>query len=47
MVILESELARAVVVTVAGTRWPKLTPDVAAIHEKLALSRFDFSIRDM
>jgi hypothetical protein len=46
MVILESELARAVVVTVAGTRWPELTPDVAAIHEKLALSRFDFSIRD-
>jgi hypothetical protein len=48
MVILESELARAVVVTVAGTRWPELTPDVAAaaIHEKLALTRFDFSIRD-
>jgi hypothetical protein len=48
MVHMEEELERAVVVTVAGFRGPELTPDVAAglIHEKLALTLFDFSIRD-
>jgi hypothetical protein len=48
MVHLEAELERAVIVTVAGTRWPKLTLDAAAllIHDKLSMTRFDFSIRE-
>jgi hypothetical protein len=48
MVHLEAELDCAAVVTVAGFRRPELTPDVAAelIHEELALTCFDFSIRE-
>jgi hypothetical protein len=48
MVILEADLERAVVVTVAGYQLPELTLDAvaSAIHEKLGLMRFDFSIRD-
>jgi hypothetical protein len=48
MVQLEAELDRAVVVTVAGTRWPELTLDAAAraIHDKLRLTPLDFSIRE-
>jgi hypothetical protein len=46
--MLEAELERAVVVTIAGTRWPELTLDAAAgaIHDGLELTRFDFSIRE-
>jgi hypothetical protein len=49
MVHLESKLERVVVVTVAGTRWPELTLDAAAllIHNKLSMTRFDFSIREV
>jgi hypothetical protein len=48
MVHMEEELERAVVVTVAGFRGPELMPDLVAglIHEKVALTRFDFSIQD-